>query len=169
MEHVTDRLQIRPLGPSDVDDLVELYTFPEVLRFQRALDRAAVLEWLTVDAEHWREHGYGQNAVHDRRDGRFLGRVALKWWEQFGETEAGWAFRPDAWGQGYATEAARAVVDWALRLRGLPYVTAMIVPDNVRSQGVAARLGMTPLRDDELRGLPVVVHGVTGVAWRGGA
>jgi RimJ/RimL family protein N-acetyltransferase len=97
----------------------------------------------------------------DRESGRFLGRTGLKYWPQFEETEVGWVLRPDAWGQGYATEAARACLDWAFTELGLPFVTAMIAPGNERSIRVAERIGMEPIREDELLGDPVVVYATT--------
>jgi RimJ/RimL family protein N-acetyltransferase len=68
--------------------------------------------------------------------------------------------RPDVWGEGFATEAGRACLDWGFRDLGLPYVTAMILLDNQRSIRVAERLGMTPLRSDSLMELPVVVYAI---------
>jgi RimJ/RimL family protein N-acetyltransferase len=68
--------------------------------------------------------------------------------------------RPDVWGQGFATEAGRACIDWGFRAMEVPYLTAMIVPDNLRSIGVATRLGMDPIRPDMLMDLPVVVYAI---------
>jgi Acetyltransferase (GNAT) domain len=79
---------------------------------------------------------------------RFLGRARLKYWPQFEETEVGWAFRRDAWGHGYATEAARACLEWGFGSLDVPYLTAMIHPDNEASIQLARRLGMSPLRED---------------------
>lgn len=68
--------------------------------------------------------------------------------------------RPEAWGHGYATEAARACAGWGFREFGYPYLTAMIRLQNNRSIRVAERLGMTPLREDTLFDIRVVVHSV---------
>jgi RimJ/RimL family protein N-acetyltransferase len=65
---------------------------------------------------------------------------------------------PEARGRGVATEAGRACVEWGFRDFALPYVTAMIAPDNDASTAVARRLGMTPLREDVLHDVPVVVY-----------
>jgi RimJ/RimL family protein N-acetyltransferase len=112
--------------------------------------------WVEGSDREWAELGYGRMAVLDRAGGEFLGRTGLKRWPQFEETEVGWALRPEARGRGLATEAARAVLEWSERF-GLPYVTAMIRPDNTPSIAVAERLGLSPLREDELLGVPVVV------------
>jgi RimJ/RimL family protein N-acetyltransferase len=65
-------------------------------------------------------------------------------WLQFEETEVGWAFRRDAWVHGYATEAARACLEWGFGSLDVPYLTAMIHPDNEASIQLARRLGMSP-------------------------
>jgi RimJ/RimL family protein N-acetyltransferase len=105
--------------------------------------------------------------VLDRASGRFLGRAGLKCWQRFDETEAGWVLRRDAWGRGYATEAARAFIDWGFASLPAPYFTAMIHPDNLASIRVACRLGMEPLREDVLLDSPVVVYAVDRDGWSG--
>ncbi|MGA9284167.1 MAG: GNAT family N-acetyltransferase [Solirubrobacteraceae bacterium] len=104
----TERLVLRPLAMSDLDEFVALHHDPEVVRFVRTLDRAQAEERLRANEREWGERGHGLFAIHDRLGGRLLGRVGLKYWPQFQETEAGWLLDRDAWGQGYATEAAEA-------------------------------------------------------------
>lgn len=156
----TERLRLRPMEISDLDAFVALHTDPEVTEFIRPLDRTAAEERLRRDASEWRERRHGLLAVLDRESGAFLGRCGLKHWPQFAETELGWVLRRDAWGHGYATEAARACAEWGFAELDVPYLTAMVNPDNVRSVRVAERLGMAPLRDDVLLGDPVVVYGL---------
>lgn len=153
----TERLLLRPLAPPDVDELVAMNRDPETIRFLGPLSEQDARRRLEASAGDWREFGYGRAAVIERTTGRFLGRVGLKRWPQFGETELGWALRREAWGNGYATEAARAWLDWAHPNVDVPYITAMIEPANARSLAVAKRLGMTRLRDDVLLGRAVVV------------
>jgi len=106
----TERLLLRPLTTTDLDEFVALHDDAEVRRFIRQLDRPEAGERLQALAREWRERGHGVFAVIDRVSGRFLGRAGLKYWPQFDETEMGWVLRRDAWGLGYATEAARAPV-----------------------------------------------------------
>lgn len=154
----TDRLLLRPIGPEDLDDFAALHAEPEVTRFLGALDRSAAAERIRADEVEWRERGHGIFVVTHRESGEFLGRAGLKYWPQFVETELGWALRRDAWGNGYATEAARACAEWGFSNLDPPYLTAMIDPANSRSARVAARLGMTAAREDVLLGDPVVVY-----------
>ncbi|HZE06372.1 MAG TPA: GNAT family N-acetyltransferase [Solirubrobacteraceae bacterium] len=156
----TERLRLRPMEMGDLDEFVALHADPEVTEFIRPLDRAAAEERLRRDEVEWRERGHGLLAVLDRESGAFLGRCGLKHWPQFGETELGWALRRQVWGHGYATEAARACLEWGFAKLDVPYLTAMVNPDNVRSIRVAERLSMTPMRNDVLLGDPVVVYGL---------
>jgi RimJ/RimL family protein N-acetyltransferase len=156
----TERLRLRPMDMDDLDELVALHADPEVTRFIRPLDRAAAEERLRGDESEWRQRNHGLLAMLERGDGAFLGRCGLKYWPQFDETELGWALRREAWGQGYATEAARACLEWGFAELDVPYLTAMINPENVRSIKVAERLGLAPMREGSLLGDPVVVYGL---------
>jgi RimJ/RimL family protein N-acetyltransferase len=154
----TDRLELRRFDLEDLDEFAALHADPEVTRFVHPFDRAEAEQRLRRDEDEWRERGHGLLAIVDAECGRFLGRTGLKHWPQFDETEVGWVLRRDAWGQGYATEAARACCEWGLRDFDVPYLTAMIGPGNDASTRVAERLGFTPLREDNLLGDPVTVH-----------
>jgi RimJ/RimL family protein N-acetyltransferase len=150
----------------DVDELLALHADREVSRFVGALNREQALERLHADERQWVERRYGRLAAFDRASGRFLGRVGLRYWPQFDETEVGWTLRHEVWGHGYATEAARACADWGFREFEFNYLTAMIRSDNARSISVAERLGMTPRREDLLVDVPVIVYAVDRQTWR---
>ena len=156
----TERLVLRPIGLADIDEFVVLHIDPEVTHFVRSLDRSQAQERLELAEREWTERGHGMLAIRDRTSGRFLGRAGLRYWPQFDETEVGWMLHRDTWGHGYATEAARACIDWGFAQLTVPYLTAMIQPENVRSVRVAERLGLTPLRTDMLLGDEVVVYAV---------
>lgn len=154
----TDRLLLRPMELGDLDEFFALHAEPDVTRFIRPLDREAARERIQRDEREWQDRGHGMLAILDRESGAFLGRCGLKYWSQFEETELGWVLRRSAWGQGYAAEAARSCVEWGLSEFDVPYLTAMINPENTRSIRVAERLGLAPLRNDLLLGDPVVVY-----------
>lgn len=157
----TERLRFRRLGGEDLDELLALHEDPTAARYMGDYDRAGMEEYLQAVDEEWSERGHGRLAVLDRASGRFLGRTGLKHWAQFGETEVGWALRPEVRGKGYATEAGRAVLTWGFEAFELPYLTAMIQPDNAASVRVAERLGMRPIRYDELLGVDVIVYALS--------
>ena len=127
---------------------MELQADPRVSEFLGALGRDEAEQKVRANEGEWDDRGYGRFAVIERATGRFIGRVGLKYWTEFDETEVGWALRPDAWGHGYATEAAEASIDWGFENFDLPYITALIEPKNERSRRVAERLGMSVIRED---------------------
>ena len=154
---------------ADIDEFVALHDDPEVTRFIRRLDERPQAEERLRQVEHeWLERGHGIFAVVERVSARFLGRAGLKYWLQFDETEVGWVLRRDAWGHGYATEPACACLDWGFALLDVPYLTAMIHPENKASIRLARRLRMLPLRSDVLLGDPVVVYSLHRVDWSAG-
>ena len=172
----TERLVLTPMTIDDLDAYLELHSDPDVIRFLGDMDRALAMARLQKDAVLWEERGYGLFSLTHRDGGRFLGRVGLRYWPQFDETEVGWTLRPEEWGHGYATEAAVAVADWGFRTLPVPYLTSNIQPQNARSIAVAKRLGMTPLREDVLDGISAVggqvvdgieavIYAITREAW----
>jgi RimJ/RimL family protein N-acetyltransferase len=156
----TERLRFRRMTPADLDELLALHKDPDVAEFMGAYDRAGMEDYLRMVADEWAERGHGRLAVLDRESGRFLGRAGLKHWPQFAETEVGWVLRPEVRGNGYATEAGRAAIVWGLEAFDLPYITSYIQPVNVASVRVAERLGMTPIREDQLLGADVTVYAI---------
>lgn len=156
----TERLRLSPVTLADLDEFVRLHEDDEVARFMGSPDREWLTGWAEGNEREWEELGYGRMTIRDRESGAFLGRTGLKFWPQFEETEVGWALRPEARGRGIATEGAAATLKWAAGRFDFPYVTAMIQPANEPSIAVAERLGMEPLREDELLGVAVTVYSV---------
>jgi RimJ/RimL family protein N-acetyltransferase len=161
----TDRLTLRLPRLDDAEDAAELLADPEVMRHlggetvPRATAPSVVQKWL----DRWEANGFGPFAIERREDGRFLGRVGLLLWDtrdwrhatlvtsgEHAQPELGWALARAHWGHGYATEAARAVRDWARSERGIGRLVSLIHPDNARSQRVAMRLGAQPAETVDL-------------------
>jgi len=153
MQIETERLVLRLPRLEDVDDLLELVGDDEVMRWigGEAGDRAATAEHVERWIARWERNDVGQFVVV--LDGHAIGRVGLLVWdtrtwetstyEQAGEhaeIELGWALTRGYWGHGYATEAARAVRDWAYAERDVQRLISLIAPGNVRSARVAEKL-----------------------------
>jgi RimJ/RimL family protein N-acetyltransferase len=166
MELRTERLIMRPVDAGDLDDLLAIHEDPVTRRFFGAFDRGDVVEWIARSEREFAERGHGRLAILDRESGAFLGRSGLKYWPRFEEVEVGWVLAPAGRGRGVATEAARACLGWGFRDFALPYITAMIAPDNSASIAVAERLDMEPLREDVLHdfGIEVIVFGLAQAA-----
>jgi RimJ/RimL family protein N-acetyltransferase len=157
----TPRLLMRPLTRDYVADLLDLYADPGVARFLTPLDEAGHLQRCLEAEEAWVSRGYGRAAFHDRASGRFVGRGGLQYWPQFDEVEVTWALRRDSWGQGLATEAGGAWMRWGLENLDVPYITALIAPENTGSLAVAERLGMSVLRTDTQHARQVLVYALS--------
>lgn len=149
----------------DLDEFLILHEDPAVARFMGSYERAGMVEYLRTVLAEWEERGRGRLAILERGSGRFIGRTGLKHWSQFGETEVGWVLGPGDRGKGYATEAGRASLAWGFEQLDLPYITSMIQPVNVGSVAVAERLGMKPIRTDELLGAEVLVYALSRAEW----
>lgn len=155
---VTPRMLMRPLTRDYVADLLELYADPGVTRFLKPLDEAGHLQRCLEAEDMWAMRGYGRVAFHELGSGRFVGRGGLQYWPRFDEVEVTWALRPQVWGRGLATEAGEAWLRWGFERLDVPYITAMVAPENAGSRAVAERLGMSVLRTDTQHGREVLVY-----------
>lgn len=160
----TERLRLRGWREADLDAYLELVADPEVIRhlaLERPMDRAEAWRSMALHAGHWALRGYGNWAVERTADGSVLGRVGLWWpggWPDWPGLEVGWALARQHWGQGYATEAARAAMEYAWTTCEATEIISVIRPENVRSRRVAERLGLTPDRAWSIGGHEVVVY-----------
>lgn len=141
----TDRLDLRSATPGDAPLLLELFSQPEVLRYLNAgpewtIDRArqAVENRRKLEAEH----GFAQLIVRKKETGEFIGNAGLHPILGTSEVELLYHFLPSAWGKGYATEAATALLDYGFRVVRLEKIIAVCIPQNVGSWRVMEKAGM---------------------------
>ncbi len=164
---LTERLILRPLEESDLDAFTGLMATPEV---RAALHLSAVWSrreaWLAMAQwrGQWELRGSGHFAVEERATGSFVGRAGLHRPEQddWPGLEVGWTLHPDWWGMGYATEAGAASLAYAFDVMGEPEVFSVILPENLASQAVAQRLGLSLVGERVLSSYPAAPHGI----WR---
>lgn len=150
----TVRLRLRPFAPADVDDLAALHGDPAVMRYiddGRPVPREVVAEETLpgyLRAYTRLPDGLGHRAIVTREGGgRFVGWVSLLPPSSLGLEDArglelGYRLRRDAWGHGYATEAARAVTDLAFGQLGAERVVATTMTVNAGSRRVMEKIGM---------------------------
>jgi ribosomal-protein-alanine N-acetyltransferase len=143
----TERLILRGWQPGDREPFAALNADPRVAEFLGPpLDRAASDALIDRIVGHWSTDGHGQWALERREDGAFLGFVGLaapSFEAAFTPcVEVGWRLAADAWGHGYATEAARAALRFGFEAIGLDEIVSFTTVANVRSRAVMERLGM---------------------------
>ena len=166
----SERLSLRRIGQDDFEFFVQLHADPEVARYlshgkPRSPQESA--DWLQSLLRTYEDLQLGQLAVLRKSDGMLIGRCGLsdlavevrasvaatpRGWYQRGEASAaaeivferelGYTFHRSSWGQGYASEAARCVFDYARDVLRLSRVISLIHPENVRSLRVAQRFGV---------------------------
>jgi len=143
---LSDRLALVPLSDEHLPALAEINGNADVMRYIGAGRPQTLEESQAMIARvklRWQEHGYSWWALLRKADGVMVGAATLQ--PISGVTgatpEIGWRLRPDCQGHGYATEAARRILEWAREL-GIPELLAVAHPDNAASRAVMERLGM---------------------------
>jgi len=143
----TDRLRLRAWSDMDVGPLTEINRDPEVAQWLGEPDPSLTGQRIAGYVEHWRTRGFGQWAVEEAASGVFIGRVGLihhdDWTASAHDAEIGWTLSRTVWGRGYATEAARAALEWAAGRSGLETIISITLPGNLRSRRVMEKLGLT--------------------------
>lgn len=147
---VTERLRLRSWTLSDTEDALATYGVADVTGWltpatdrigDAAAMRSVLAAWAEAQVNLARPRG--RWAIERRADGVVVGGLAIRLlppYEQ--DLEISFQLRPDAWGQGYATEAAAALIGWAFTHHDADELFAVALPDNTSAIATARRLGM---------------------------
>ena len=151
---LTPRLRLRAWRDADLAPFAAMNGDPRVMEWlPSVLDRDASDAAAKRLRDHFEEHGFGKCVVETRDGGKFVGVVGLGWCTFEApinpSVEVGWRLAASHWGKGYATEAARAALDYGFREVRLERITSFTVPANERSWRVMQRLGMTYTPDND--------------------
>ena len=152
----TERLRLEPLEVARLEDFIALMADPDTMRYWAPggpFSHDVAEQNFASSLKRLREHGFGKRWIVAKETGTGLGFTDTKY---FGdscddvspdEVEIGWMLTPSAWGQGYATEAGRAIRDEAFERLELESIVAVHHPANPASGRVMEKLGMTFERD----------------------
>ncbi|MDR7251463.1 RimJ/RimL family protein N-acetyltransferase/ketosteroid isomerase-like protein [Nocardioides sp. BE266] len=157
----TERLRFRRIQRSDVDDIRAMLVDFDPMRGDRPPStHDDAVRWIEWQERNHAEHGFGL-WVLETHDGKFIGDCGLTMQDIEGtpHVEVGYHLLSDWRGQGYATEAARAVRDLAAA-HGVEHLVAIIRRENAPSQSVARNLGMELERTAFVHGTDALVFGV---------
>ncbi|WP_395614324.1 GNAT family N-acetyltransferase [Allosphingosinicella sp.] len=146
----TERLLLRDWRETDIDAFDRHTNTPNVMRWLGGVNsRDKLEEIIRTRLMRWQvERGFTFWVVERKADGELLGFCGLKIADTAGApvegmVEVGWRLREDAWGQGYAKEAAIASLEHAFETLGAERVVALTCIQNEASWGLMQRLGMT--------------------------
>ena len=176
--HETDRLILRDWREEDWPRFWEGTNTPNVMRWLGGVcdaDKRAAAQQRLLSYE--RDHGHTFWLVERKGDGTILGFCGLKRCNQtggpLGMMEIGWRLREDAWGQGYAREAATASLDVAFQRFDADEVVALTVARNTASWGLMKRLGMRRREDLDFANSDfdpedptIIVYSITQREWQ---
>ena len=134
---------MRRFRDSDLDAHASICADPEVIRFLGGLvmDRVTAQRHL-ARLQKW-ESGYGQWALEERATGAMIGHAGFSYPDGWPGFELGWVLARDRWGNGFATEAGTAALEWAFSALRRDRVISLIELENKASVRVAERLGMS--------------------------
>jgi RimJ/RimL family protein N-acetyltransferase len=142
----TERLALRRFRDGDAEPLYRLHADPRVMRYigdGSIGTRASVVAAVKRSIRYYDTYpGLGVWPAEDRVSGEFIGWFCLKYVPETVEIEVGYRLAPSAWGRGYATEGARAVVRYGFDALGLDRIIGLTHPDNGASQRVLLKAGL---------------------------
>ena len=158
----TARLALRAWTVDDAEALFEICRDADVMKYigtgspyQNLDDVRSVLEKI---AAHHAAHGYGRMAVIEKSSRKIIGSCGFAHIESQGEIELGYLLSRDAWGKGYATEAARACLRYAFETLKFPQLIALTAPPNTASQHVLEKIGFTSQGLQQVNGDDDIVY-----------
>lgn len=139
----TKRLILRPFTIDDWEPYAEMYADESFVRYLggKPLSKEEAWENIALILGHWHLLGYGIWALEHKATGQLVGRAGLLNLPGWPDVEICWALSPHSWGNGYATEAAQAAIDWGFANADLRRLISLIHPENKASEAVALRLG----------------------------
>jgi len=142
----TARLVLRGFTEDDVDPLYRILSDADALRYfpdPRPPSRERVQKIISNQLQHWERHGYGWWALEPRSNEELVGWSGLQFISETTEVEVGYLLGQPFWGQGLATEAAQACVQYGFEQLGLQTIVGIVHPENVASQRVIEKLGLS--------------------------
>ena len=146
----TERLILRPWREDDILPFSEINSDKEVMEYlPRCLSLEETVQFCNrIVAEH-DAYGYGLYAVETKSEGNFIGYVGFHHFDFDAEfapgVEIGWRLAREHWNKGYATEAARACLDYARKNRLFNEIYSFTTVGNHRSERVMQKIGMERL------------------------
>ncbi|MEK6283794.1 MAG: GNAT family N-acetyltransferase [Acidobacteriota bacterium] len=157
----TERLILRQMSLSDTENLLQIFSDPEAMRYYPGTKTTKETEeWIDWNTTSYRENDFGLWAAILKSSGEFAGQCGLVAQEVEGrrEIEIGFLFIRKFWGRGLATEAARASRDYGINPLGSRRLISLIDPENIASRRVAEKVGMKLEKELEQWGKVVCLY-----------
>ena len=154
-----DRLAFREWDGDDLERFHSICSDPQVMQFVgdgQAWTKERTDQFIQSASDTFREHGYCQWALVHKADGKLIGYCGFV--KSDNDSEIGWRLAPEYWGQGLATEAARAVLKHCIETLEFRRVIATVQAANAASIRIIEKLGMTLVERFDRDGQEVLVY-----------
>ena len=164
----TQRLCLREYTEADFDALFEILSDPVTMQhYPKPYDEEGTWRWLRWSFQNYREHGFGWWAVILKETGKMIGDCGVTIQNIDGEKlpEIGYHFNKKFWRQGFGTEAARAVRDWAFENTAYDCLYSYMDRTNVGSYSVAEKIGMKKIKEYTDGDEQLLVYAITKDDW----
>jgi ribosomal-protein-alanine N-acetyltransferase len=167
----TDRLRFRLLTRDDYDTWIELFKDNSVVVFLGMADLSSSQEqcdkWFTLCEDRYKNDLGGMNVLIDKSTDKLVGQCGLLVQDVDGtnELEIGYSILPKYWNKGYATEAAKKCRDFAFTNSFTDSLISIIHVDNIKSEKVAIKNGMTKTKQTVFKGMPVNIYRIYKKDW----
>ncbi len=149
----TKRLILRLMNENDIDDMLRIFTDKNVLKSfdLQSFSREQMKKWVDRNLDHQDKYGYGLFSVILKSNQEIIGDCGLEHTEFEGKpcVELGYDFLSKYWNQGYATEAAKAVKEYAIAEFNIDSksLCSFIRKNNKASQRVSEKIGMQRIKE----------------------
>ena len=163
----TKRLILRPFEESDFEDLKSVWGDSETMSFYAEIHSEEKMKEIISEQIHtFQKYGYGLFVVKEKENGLFIGDCGITTQDIDGveEYEIGYRIKKDHWGLGYASEAARAVKEYAFENLKLERLCSYMESSHQQSRRVAEKIGMKLEKEysnPNNRNLPTTVYSIT--------
>ncbi|KGT93898.1 guanosine monophosphate synthetase [Erwinia typographi] len=159
----TERLRLEPFQDSHFEGLRVMDSDPGVMRYINqgiAKTPEETRESISRVHDRWEKYGFSWWAIKEKTSEAIVGAACLQYLANVegAPLEIGWRLIPEHHGKGYATEAANAIITFAAERIGATYLVAVADPENISSQHVMKRLGMTYKAIEQHYDVPCVVY-----------
>jgi RimJ/RimL family protein N-acetyltransferase len=167
----TPHLKLLPLEATDAEILHRIYQVDGVLRYFPNTTPAPlekIQKFINAQEKHWAEYGYGNWGILPEGERQIVGWAGLQYVPELDETEVGYLLNRPFWGKGYATEAARASLQFGFERFNFDHMIALVHPDNLGSRRVLEKCGMTYMENKVLWGLEMMRYCIEKADWKAG-
>ena len=165
----TERLYLRMMKESDTDDMLGIFNEPKLMKAfgLESFSRERMVDWVSRNLEHQKTYGYGLFSVILKSNGKLIGNCGLECTTFEGRdcVEIGYDFSSAYWNQGYATEAALAVVDFSINNLDIDprLLCSFIRKTNGPSIRVSEKIGMEKTKEYSNGGIDYYLYQLKSV------